>query len=321
MKQVRICHHNTQGLHNDALIIQNTLKNVHVTETVYEELQCALDTPLQNMKHVDVNIFLEHVYLAYAKHANKNILIPNIEWLNKKDISAINCIDAIFCKTQDSYEVMKQHYGPKVYYIGFTSIDRKLNTIVEKSYDHILHVKGISKYKNSQVLVDTWLKHPEWPKLVIIHYGIPHSNGVLHFNKPFQVGPNIIVYQYKLDDASVSKLMNQIGVHICPSFSEGYGHYINEACSTGAFVITTDGYPMKSFVSNENILVKPSNVVNVNLGKGYVINAEDITHAINKLVKFNYSQLKEIGEANRQKYIKNGTKFTKTFNNLIKMFL
>ena len=37
-------------------------------------------------------------------------------------------------------------------------------------------------------------------------------------------------------------------VHICPSAREGFGHYINEARSVGAVVLTIDAAPMSEFV-------------------------------------------------------------------------
>ena len=322
MKHVRICHHNTQGLHNDTLVIVQALNNnINVSEVVYEEIDYVHEKLLSCPVHFDINIFLEHIYEAYTIYANVNIFIPNTEWLNSKDIKSLQCIDAVFCKTKDSYEVMKRQFPhSRIFYCGFTSINRYLN--IEKKYDYILHMKGISKYKNSQILVDTWQKHPEWPKLVIVHYGIPHSNGVLHFNRPFAVGSNIIVYQQKLDEASVCKLMNQIGVHICPSFSEGFGHYINEACSTGAFVITTDGTPMKDILpENSNILIKPCKSYNVNLGKGYIIDTQSIETAMSEYLALHENNVKDIGEQNRKKYIDDQHHFIQKINDLIKIFL
>ena len=51
-------------------------------------------------------------------------------------------------------------------------------------------------------------------------------------------------------------LMNACQYHLCPSEYEGFGHYINEARSTGALIISTDAAPMNELVKN-GILIKP----------------------------------------------------------------
>ncbi|EQD67759.1 glycosyltransferase, partial [mine drainage metagenome] len=47
-----------------------------------------------------------------------------------------------------------------------------------------------------------------------------------------------------LDDAALQRLQNAHWFHLCPSETEGYGHYLVEAMGIGAVVLTTDAAPM-----------------------------------------------------------------------------
>lgn len=56
-----------------------------------------------------------------------------------------------------------------------------------------------------------------------------------------------------------SKLTAESAFFMCPSWSEGYGHYINQARASGGVVITTDAHPMNELiVSNEMGVLVPA---------------------------------------------------------------
>ena len=301
MPSLRICHHDTQGLYNDFLILKKALETTFdVYHQVYSEISLVKNRKVEDNHIYDVNIFLEHIYKDYICYAKKNVFFPNVEWLNSYDVSLIDSMDTICCKNEYSYvKLLKSFPQMNVIYTGFASLDRYDSTI-QKVNNYVLHLKGISKYKNSQILIDTWMKHPEWPTLVVVHYG-----NTLHFSLPFKASSNILVYQSKISEHVLQKIMNQCKIHICCSFSEGYGHYINEARSTGAFIVTTDGYPMKEFLKcnpNGGILVSSTQVVPLNYGIGYYLKESDLEKAINALVQYNSEDIDEFGMQNRKCY-------------------
>ena len=71
---------------------------------------------------------------------------------------------------------------------------------------------------------------------------------------------NVQFFNTKISWTKLQTLMNRIGVHLCPSAAEGYGHYINEARSVGAVVLTGDIAPLNELVdTNSGVLVgRPS---------------------------------------------------------------
>lgn len=286
---VRIMHHNTQGLRNDAIILKEILNEMHqVNVFVYEEIHLVRNDNIENLSHVDIQIFLEHIYNYALKFSRHNIFIPNIEWLNKKDYDTIisNKSIEILAKTVTCLNQMNNfNIKNKVIYTSWTSKDMyDENVQQEKSF---LHVKGISKYKNSQLLLDVWLKNPQWPLLNIINYGIENTNGYLRLDKPIKIAENIILYQYKVDENTLKYLMNVCKYHICPSYSEGWGHYIVEGLSCNKIVITTNLPPMNEHIKSSECLIpiKQENVVQINMGHGATLEEKHLVETINNVLK------------------------------------
>jgi glycosyltransferase involved in cell wall biosynthesis len=95
-------------------------------------------------------------------------------------------------------------------------------------------------------VLDTWFANPDYPPLLVLNY----LNDVRFLNIPFTMRQgNISVISRKVERDELLALANSHGLHLCPSTTEGFGHYINEAKSTGAVVITTDAEPMNRLVT------------------------------------------------------------------------
>ena len=311
-------HHDTQGLANDAIILKEVLKDYYVEIFVYSELNLMHDVEIQNMKKAKVQIFLEHIYKNTLKHATTNIFVPNIEWCNNKDYQClINDKNMhVFAKTVTSLNQLSNFNIPnKVVFTSWTSKDMYSPEIKEES--SCLHVKGISKYKNTQILLDTWLEHPEFPLLHIVHYGTENSNGYLRLDKPIKISCNIILYQYKVDEYTLKYLMNKCKYHICPSYSEGWGHYIVEGMSCNKTVLTTNLPPMNEHVKfKDNLIdIKVDNVKNINMGHGATLESTHLVDAIKNMLK-NTPKIE-----NRTHYLKNKDFFTKRVQEYFKTLM
>jgi hypothetical protein len=314
---INICHHDTVGLQNDYKILKESLKNFKTNEISYPEIAYVRNYKVK-LETVEMNIFLEHIYANIIQYAKHNVFIPNLEWLNKYDESLIDKIDMILCKTKQGYEILSKKYQNKVKYIGFTSLNRDISQICPM-YNKCVHVKGISKYKNTQMLLDLYMKHPEWPVLYIVNYGIENTNGYIRIDTPVKIKENIILYQNFLDEESLKKLMNLCGIHLCCSFSEGFGHYINEGRSVGAAVVTTDGAPMNEMVNE--LLISYDEEVSIMNGYGYKIDAEIMEKQLGKIFEKSQEEMESIGKMNKEQYKISTKKFQEKINSIVESIL
>ena len=196
----------------------------------------------------------------------------------------------------------------KVEKINWTSECKYMDNI-KMNYNSFLHVKGQSRFKQTQVLLDLWIKHPDWPMLTITHYGNCNLNGYLDIKVPIKIHENITIYQHKMTKTMLSILMNQNGCHICPSFIEGFGHYINEARSCGAVVITPNCPPMNEFINNNGILIQTNNIKKYNLGLYCTISEEDLEQAILEYLNLSFFDRKEMGNNSKKMFEKQNELF------------
>jgi hypothetical protein len=319
--KIRICHHDTTGLRNDAKILKQALEKCKMNVGVLEYPEIAYVRELKVIDdEVDVNIFLEHIHSKITNYAKINVFIPNPEWMNAKDTFLAQNVDYILCKTHHCFTQLEKYFRKKCMYLGFTSIDRcneRLNS--SKNFEKCLHVKGISKYKNSQLLLDTWLKHPEWPTLYIVSYGIPNSNGFLNIPTPVKIKENIVMYQTFLSNESLENIMNLCGIHVCCSFSEGFGHYINEARSTRSLVITTNGSPMNEFVNQDECLVEYVEKKEIMHSFGYKIDENSLQKTLSDVFTLSYERKMGIAEQNRRLFEKERESFELSVQKFVKL--
>lgn len=307
--KVRICHHDSQGMANDAVCLQQVVAKRYPDAKIevvhYPELSLHYP-PSVTIPIVDVQFFIEHVHPVYVRASTQNIFIPNPEWMLRVDAqhAQSDVITKIVAKTQSGYRALQAEYGAKVCFWGWTSIDR-LDETVWKTFDECIHVKGCSAFKNSQMVVDLWVQHPEWPLLHVIVYGNTDQNGYLELNREFiQVADNIKLYQRKLDETELTRLMNRCGIHICPSQMEGFGHYINEARSCRSYVIATDGEPMNELVSEDlGSLIEVKESTNQSIAKRYVVEPNQLEKTLLQTFAKSHDELIAKADAARSKYV------------------
>jgi len=243
------------------------------------------------------------VFPELFKYGLKNVFIPNVEWMNKKDYLEINRkdIDFVIAKTTFAQgQLLQFTREEKLKYWGWISLDRYNENII-KDFNSVLHLKGISKYKQSQTLLNAWIKHPEWPHLRIVSYGNHDINGYIELPEPVKIANNITLYQKKISEQQVVYLLNACGIHMCTSFSEGFGHYIYEGLSTGSCVIVPDCPPMNEHINNK-IPIGRGQLKRVGFGIGNILTEEDIEKYVCNFLS-NKQKCENIAKSSRNKFL------------------
>lgn len=217
-------------------------------------------------KRVDINFYLERPQMRAIGLARINVVMCNYEFLlfepfAAETLRALPQIDYIICKTRvaEKYcEELKRERG-----FRYTTVYTRHTTRVEAGpettdWENWVHVGGTSPYKNTDVVIKIWRRHPEWPRLYFVCTGPCAKNLDRYLPDWREDRANIcnLGYQERL-----SLLQHRVFNHICPSMVEGYGHYINEARAYGRFILTTDGAPMNELVTAQSGILTPCRMV------------------------------------------------------------
>lgn len=242
---------------------------------------------------VDINIFVQPRDAYYFPYAEKNYLIPNPEYTFFPH-DFIPKFDKILCKTREAERIFKA-LNPNTVFISFTCKDR-YDPLVEKRYKAPFHLAGASSQKGTETVVKTWIDNEKLPLLILLRH--KHNS-----SDPSRKNINLR-YEY-LEDSELSHLQNSCGLHICPSDTEGFGHYIFEAMSCGAVVVTTDAPPMNEFVTDKRCLAGYSRTGSQHYATTYYVDPTKLDHTVSSLLCLTDQELEEIGKKNRKFFLEN----------------
>jgi glycosyltransferase involved in cell wall biosynthesis len=244
-------------------------------------------------------LFLERVTARWLRRAGRYLLIPNQERYPERLVPLLARLDHILCKSHHAVEVFSARH-PSVHYLGFTSVDRGLPE-ARPDYGRFLHLAGSSTLKGTSTLLAVWARHPEWPELTLVQ----HAR-----EAPRTVPANVRLVTDYLPDAELQALQNACGVHLCPSRSEGWGHYIVEAMSCRAVAVTTDAPPMNELVQPERGVVVPyARSEPRKLGVNFYVDEKALEEAIAGLVVMPDDEKVRIGNAAREWFERNDRDF------------
>lgn len=309
---------NPRGLGHDVRLLVDTLSSlghrVDVTRlgrhrhdgrwrAAWLHLKMALKRMLRRDRRAtlyDLNIALEHVRPPFLGLARRNALVPNPEWLSSRSQRYLPGFDAVLCKTRHAMELFGDR-GCRTLHIGFDSTDCLIPGARREA--SFLHVAGASPLKGTQRLLDVWRRHPEWPTLVVLQSPEAHPQPVLAGN-----------IEHRIEHASMEEvraLQNRHVFHLCLSEAEGWGHYIAEAMSCGAIVVTCDAPPMNELVQgSRGVLVATGEGQPFNMACRHPFDEAALEQAIARVLAMSPSERQMLGEQARAWFEENHRGFS-----------
>jgi hypothetical protein len=245
----------------------------------------------------DANIMLEHIWPQFVRQAHCNVLVPNPEWTDRRDLAMLRIADRVWAKTALAEELFAAR-GSRCLRIGFDSDDR-LQPGVER-LPYFLHLAGRSPLKGTQRLLALWQRHPEWPRLTLVQDQPAGHVGAQ------TAAANIVHERGFLSAEELRTLQNSHRFHLCLSEAEGWGHYIAEAMSVRAVTFTSDAPPMNELIGAERgVLVAAPLGERHNLVRLAHFDAAALESAIARVLTLSAAQLDAIGEAARHWFLHN----------------
>ena len=246
-----------------------------------------------------INIFLERLHPSLFGSAKLNVLMPNPEWTLPKWLPYLRDLDFVLVKTRHA-ETIFSELGCKTRYTGFSSEDRWLPEVAREA--GFFHLAGKSSNKGTESLIALWRKHPHWPLLTIVqHPNKAECDANTH---------NIRHVLRYLDDAELKLMQNQHQFHLCISDTEGFGHYLMEAMSMQAVVITTDAPPMNELVTAERgLLVGYDRTSRQNLATCYHVAEAQLEATIERALLMSTEHATRLGREARKFFLQNDMEF------------
>lgn len=218
------------------------------------------------MVRCDVAIFLELWSPRLAQYAGKTVGVFNLEWFLSSWARDLPRITQLWAKSNESHAAYQRLRLRNSTLTGFLSRDLMDASITREPV--ALHLRGHSDFKNTDVVIEAWRRDPTLPPLTIVSA------------VPLDVPPHVRLLG-RISDEELRVEMNRSSIHVCPSKAEGWGHYITEALSVGALVVTTDASPMNEHVTPDwGSLVTPSSTARHGLVSARGVSAEQLGEAV-----------------------------------------
>jgi Glycosyl transferases group 1 len=255
----------------------------------------------------DMNIMIEHLRPHYFGLARQNLFIPNPEWFPQRKVASLRAVDTVLCKTAHARTIFDK-LGCHTELVGFTNQERFMEQVPrERAF---FHLAGRSKTKGTQRLLELWHRHPEWPTLTVVQHADRVSMQCTAANVRHLVG--------YLGENELRELQNAHLFHICPSETEGFGHYLCEALCVGAVTLTLNAAPMNEFVNTQSgILVDYADTGTQGLVTTYMFDERAMERAVERAIGMEAREIEAMGSNARAWYKANDHRFRNTLPRIL----
>lgn len=250
------------------------------------------------------NIHLELLNPAHFRSSRINVFIPNPEWTQAVTLRHLNRVDLIIAKTRDTARIFDSLHR-NVKYTGWTSPDTEAR--VDHSTRNIVHLAGGSSGKGTNAVVEAAALIPHVPIRI-----------VKHMRPSRHLPANVTWTPHRMEEKDFRE-MQRAPIHLCPSTYEGFGHYINEARSMGATIVTTGAEPMMELVNERFGFLCP--VAREDPNHMAMDKHVDVAH-LAKCIEMAHEYIGDHGQLwgdrARQAYVDGREEFTRLINEVVK---
>ena len=286
MRTLIVSRDNGLGLSKDADVIRDALQGIASVDVMEYESK-------PSGQQYDIVFFMEHVPPHLTGQSARNWYLPNAEW----HVSDMSQIQTVMAKTWDCANLFRG-----AHYIGWTSPDMYDASVPKQK--RLLHVAGGSIMKGTSQVMEAMRLLPDIQLDLVA-------------KSASDLPPNV-KFHGRVSDARMRELMNQSVLHLCPSSYEGFGHYLNEARSTGAAIISTNAEPMSELVGENGFLAGYSHTSDMAWAKLKHVCPESLAWMIRRAMATPLEDLVAMGKRARSAYLSGRTDFRKAFRALVR---
>lgn len=285
---------NGVGLEADAHLLYDILSPFHDVSVI--------DWDKPTRRPANIGIHLEHIRKELINLCRYNISVPNPEWFDDAFKPLLRNINLVLCKTLYTKQIF-DNLHPNCVYTSFTSRDMYVSDY--EKCKMFLHLAGKSSHKGTETVYNAWKNDLDMP---ILFMQKSVNVGGFRLNQKNYVGS---FKRVKFDE--ISEMLNMSLFHLCPSKAEGFGHYINEALSCGAIVISTDAPPMNELIKPDYGFLIPAHICGKHrLSDEFCVSLTALKETIKRVMAIDNDTLLEMSQKARESYLQRDKFFKET---------
>jgi hypothetical protein len=297
------------GLMQDAIILRGLLANVHGESVQIRKVHHAMP----QCGEAEINIFIEVMNPSLISYAGKNIWIPNTEWTYRTWIPYLKMVDEIWVKTREARDIFSK-FSSNVHYIEWTSIDKVY--CEKKNYSKGIVLVGKNMYRNPKPTLQAYVQILKTNPVLfnlLPHLYIPFHPNHIKFFFPPELSDKVTLLDKELSESEYDNLLKECGLAICTSASEGFGHAVNEAMSSGCNLIVSNIPPFIDLTENRGLFIATKEKIEHPscLGNIVDVNVHDLMLKFQGYVNASFKAKENISERNREIYEARHSRFVR----------